>query len=146
VAGLADTTPTRAFAVTDVDGDGRPDLLEANQWAASHVYQNQTPLTDRAFVWVTPVLADAGGTTRAAIGAQVDLGGADPQRRQLYPANGHTGVSAPSLPFGVAASESAVPATITWRDGAGVRHSTTTTLQQGRNRLLLTDSGKAVRQ
>lgn len=142
-AGFADMSPTRAFAVTDVDGDGRPDLLEADQWAPSHTYLNRTPLADRAFVWVRPVLRGPRGATRAAIGAEVDLLGQQPQQRQLYPANGHTGVSAPSLVFGVPATSTSVVARVSWRDGDGVRHTATTTLHQGANTVLL-DQDKAV--
>ncbi len=77
------------------------------------------------------------------IGAQVRLHHPDrPQRTQLYPANGHTGVSAPlahlALPGG-----GSTPATISWRDAQG-QHEAKVDVRPGHGTILLTSDGTAV--
>ncbi|WP_435123299.1 CRTAC1 family protein [Micromonospora tulbaghiae] len=127
--GMTGTQASRAVAVGDVDHDGRLDMAVANQWAASELFRNTGPATTH--LGLRLVVPTANGATRAAIGARVEVRRADgtTQTDQLYPANGHTGVNADELYFGLGGSPSA-QVRITWRDAAG-QHETSTTLASG---------------
>jgi hypothetical protein len=59
---------------------------------------------------------------------------------QLYPANGHAGVSAPEMLFGLSGN-GPVPVTLTWRDACGVRHTGSTNLTPGWHSLSLGADG-----
>ena len=123
--GLANPGPSRGIAVGDVDHDGRPDMLISNQWARSQFLHNTGPA--RSYLGLRLLLPATAGVPgaapRPAIGAAVTVTKADGGvlRGQLFPANGHTGVNAPELLFGLGPlSDSPVEVEVTWRDAAGV--------------------------
>ena len=110
--GLRDVS--RGFAIGDIDSDGRADVLVANQWGDSRL-QHNTSQGGNAAVWLRLRERGANGGTRPAIGAKIRLDTpSGPQFRQLYPANGHAGVSSASVSFGVgrAGTGTALTATI----------------------------------
>ncbi|MGW0589483.1 CRTAC1 family protein [Streptosporangium sp. NPDC002607] len=175
VGGDSDGTVSRAFAVGDVDDDGRLDFAVANQWSESVLYSNHGPTAP--FVGLRlrlpagpclpspaprsgperPALAQPGrtrlrparrewtrpGLTRPAIGAvaTVRLPGGVTRSRQLYPANGHNGFSAPELLFGLGdhLPDSPVPVEISWRDACGGTRTASVSLEPGWHRILLAD-------
>ncbi|WP_436759955.1 FG-GAP-like repeat-containing protein [Streptosporangium sp. V21-05] len=186
-------TVGRAFAVGDVDDDGRLDFAVANQWSASVLYRNhgptapfvglrlrlpagacgtppatppartrtgQTPPEPTRPGPANPSLAHPEpaspgqahprsarpepvppGPTRAAVGAvaTVRLPGGVTRSRQLYPANGHNGVSAPELLFGLGDDlpGATVPVEISWRDACGGARTASLSLEPGWHRILL---------
>jgi hypothetical protein len=136
--GIANHGPSRGIAIADVDHDGRPDALLANQWARSQFLHNTG--TRSAYLGLRLLLPGAGPADRPrpAIGASVTVTRADgtESRAQLYPANGHTGVNSPELLFGLGAGGGAATVTVTWRDTAG-RHTLTRTLPPGWHDLTL---------
>ncbi|MGI5500123.1 FG-GAP repeat domain-containing protein [Lentzea sp. CA-135723] len=142
---LDEAVNTRGIAIGDVNADGRPDALLANQWEDSRLLLNTSSSQPRQTV-LSLHRPGTGSSTTPAIGAQV-VAQADnrpAQRSQLYPANGHTGVSSAELFF---ASGSAGDAeyTITWRTPAGPRTGTIV-LPPGSHSVLLGDDGKITTQ
>lgn len=134
---------TRALAFGDVDGDGKLDAVAANQWQDSVLLHNTADAGPSATLrLVRPGEAGPDGAVTPAIGAQVRLHHPDrPQRAQLYPANGHTGVAAPELHFAMPGGDP-VPATVTWRDTAGT-HEARVEVRPGRSTILLDSDGTA---
>jgi hypothetical protein len=139
--GIGDPWNTRGLAFGDVDGDGRLDALVANQWEDSVLLRNTSPGSGRG-IDVRLVQPGAAGGERAAIGATVSVSGAYPQKTQLYPANGHAGVSA-SLVHLASPDGSPVRATVTWRAGTRLL-STGVELAPGHHSVLLQPDGTAV--
>jgi len=161
--GDGEGTVSRAFAVGDVDDDGRLDFAVANQWSASVLYSNHGPtapfvglrlrLPAGSCETITaprpsrtageqPRLGAAHpGPTRPAIGAvaTVRLPGGVTRGRQLYPANGHNGVSAPELLFGLGDDlpDATVPVEISWRDACGGARTASVSLEPGWHQILL---------
>jgi len=151
--GVSDPGPSRAIALSDFDHDGRLDFAVANQWRQSYVYRN-TRATSAPFLGLrllTP--ATAGGCTRAApvqgnelrpaIGATARIlsGARGTRSGQVYPANGHGGVSAPELLFALQNPQNAVTAELTWRDSCGARHAANVSLTPGWHTLALHANG-----
>ncbi len=139
--GLGDPAVSRALAFGDVDGDGRLDAVVANQWEDALLLHNRSP-GGRPAADLHLVLPGAAGGLRPAIGAQLEL--ADrlaPQKAQLYPANGHAGVSAADLH--VVLADPAVPATVSWVDGRGA-HRADIEVRPGRHTVELRPDGTAV--
>ena len=138
--GLGSPAVSRGLAFGDVDGDGKLDALVANQWEDSVLLRNISPATNQA-ADLRLVQPGAAGGLRDAIGAQVELRGSRAQKSQLYPANGHAGVSASEvhlvLPGGTPAN-----ATITWRAGTTV-HRASVDVRPGHHTVLLSDDGTA---
>jgi len=145
--GLTNHAVSRGIAIGDVDHDGRPDALIANQWGRSTFLHNTGP--HRPYLGLRVLLPPTGPDRRPrpAIGAAVTVTGPDGriQRRQLFPGNGHAGASAPELLFGLgppAAAKSTVDGTgpvrvaVTWRDATGT-HSLATVLDPGWHTVLL---------
>ncbi|WP_433272532.1 FG-GAP repeat domain-containing protein [Actinosynnema sp. CS-041913] len=140
-AGTSFPDNSRGIAFGDIDGDGRLDALVANQWEDSQVLRNTGNADSAAdLTLVRPGLAEA---PTAAIGAQVELiHPTSPQRTQLYPANGHTGVSAAQVHLALPGGTPS-PAKVTWRDAAGL-HTTTVQVHPGHRTILLRPDGTAV--
>ncbi|MEU7489591.1 VCBS repeat-containing protein [Streptomyces sp. NPDC042319] len=138
--GVAFPDNSRALALGDVDGDGRVDVLVANQWEDSAVLRNTQPSGPAADLHLMrPGLP---GHNVAAIGAQIELHHRDrPQKTQLYPANGHTGVSASQIHLALPGGGS-VPATVTWRDQQGLHHAGIR-VEPGHRTVLLQSDGRA---
>ncbi|GHE44236.1 RNA-binding protein [Streptosporangium violaceochromogenes] len=150
-AGVGGGTVGRAFAVGDVDDDGRLDFAVANQWAGSVLYRNHgvtAPFVGlRLRLPAGPCAAGPRGRTptRPAVGAvaRVRLPGGATAVRQLYPANGHNGVSAPELLFGLGggAGGGPLPVELSWRDACGVPRTASVPVEPGWHHILLTGDG-----
>ncbi|MDV6014724.1 VCBS repeat-containing protein [Haloechinothrix sp. LS1_15] len=132
---------SRGFAFGDVDGDGTLDVLVANQWEDSVLLRNRTPNEGKA-AFVRLVKPGAAGGQRDAIGATVEHAiGGETKRSQLYPTNGHAGVSASQLQLTLPDGE-ATEATITWRDGDRV-HRDSFEVSPGHHTVVLGTDGTA---
>lgn len=144
-AGFGSTDVTRGFAVADINHDGLADVLVAKQWTSSTLLTNRTA-TPNGAVWVRMVQPTPNGGTRAATGAALQLqtpSGA--QYRQLFPANGHAGVSGADVNFGLGPVTQPVAYTghVTWRTSTGQLRTRTVALTPGRHVLTLNDDGTA---
>ncbi|MGC5011130.1 FG-GAP repeat domain-containing protein [Streptosporangium sp. DT93] len=110
---------------------------------------SSTGTTDTAgTTGTTGMTATAGsGPTRAALGAvaTVRLPGGGTRTRQLYPAVGHNGFSAPELLFGLGRDLPAapLPVEISWRDACGAIRGASISLEPGWHRILLADGRAA---
>lgn len=144
LAGFDSDTPGRGFAVGDINSDGYLDVLVANQWADSKAFINAGSTPGESVILNLRIPGKNGGT-RAAIGANVTLNaGGGLQHRQLFPANGHAGVSWSGIHFGLAEpSDTEVIAEVSWTDSAGF-HKSTVNVQTGLTTLVLTSSGAVI--
>ncbi|MER5543157.1 CRTAC1 family protein [Streptomyces sp. CG4] len=144
-AGVASTAVTRGFAVGDVTGDGRLDFVAANQWGQSVLYRNRSKAAPFLGLHLRLPTGSARAVTTPAIGAVARLHLPDGKvtEQQLYPANGHGGVAAPDLHFGLGGQKPVRPMRVdlSWRDLHGVRHERTTTLPPGWHTLVLAADG-----
>ncbi len=141
--GISFPDNSRALALGDVNGDGRLDMVVANQWEDSMVLLNTAPESGSAadVRLVRPGVTD--GASVVAIGAQIELDHpAHPQKAQVYPANGHTGVSSADIHLALPHGDS-VPATVTWRDTAGL-HTARIQVEPGHRTVLLKPDGTVV--
>ncbi|WP_047870514.1 VCBS repeat-containing protein [Nocardiopsis sp. RV163] len=144
--GIAEYDVTRAFAFGDVNGDGLLDVLVANQWEDSRLLLNTAP--DPAPSTVLRLVrpgASGDGALTPAVGASVrteDSEALPAQVRELYPANGHVGVSADTVHL--AAPQDGMPVTVSWRDGTGAEHTARLRVGPGTHTILLDDDGTAV--
>jgi hypothetical protein len=151
-AGLAaDVTPSRAVAIGDVDGNGRLDFAIARQWGSSSVYLNACAdcgrsLELRLLLPAGPDAAGAGSLAEGAAGellagspaigahATVTLPGGRRMTAQVDGGNGHAGVRAPELHFGLGAVPAGQPVDVAldWRDRSGAVHHQSLHLAPGR--------------
>ncbi|WP_159942009.1 MULTISPECIES: VCBS repeat-containing protein [unclassified Nocardiopsis] len=143
--GLDEPRVSRAFALGDVNGDGLLDAVVANQWEDSQVLINEAPGAPPGVSLRLMVPASAAPDRwRPAIGASVTVreGGSPDQKRQLFPANGHVGVSADTLHL-AAAPDGALPLTLSWRDTDGGVHTADADVGPGTHTIHLHDDGTA---
>ncbi|MBA0125307.1 VCBS repeat-containing protein [Haloechinothrix sp. YIM 98757] len=142
--GLDSPDVTRAFALGDVNGDGLLDAVVANQWQDSRVLLNRAPDAPPGISLRLVRPGESDGGWPAAIGASVTTReGVEPaQKRQLYPANGHVGVSADRMHL-AAPGSGPLPVTITWRAG-GRTHEAEVEVPPGSATVELHDDGTAV--
>ncbi|QFG22921.1 CRTAC1 family protein [Actinomadura sp. WMMB 499] len=153
--GVADTSVTRGIGLADIDHDGRLDFATGNQWGRSFLYRNTRTARPPhlGLRLVRPAGGCPAGTSRPdpradgattpAIGASAELHAGTGGLRigQVYPANGHAGVSAPELLFGLDRGTTAVPVTLTWRDACGKRHTGRIRTAPGWHTLVLNPDG-----
>ncbi|XKK41744.1 FG-GAP-like repeat-containing protein [Nocardiopsis sp. ARC36] len=140
--GLDSTEVSRGIALGDVNGDGLLDAVVANQWENSTVLVNEAEAAPGIVLRpLVPVTAAEDGW-RPATGATVTVreGGSPEQTRQLYPANGHTGVSADTVHL-AAPETGPLPVTVSWRSATGTVHSVDMDLSPGTHTLHLEDDG-----
>jgi hypothetical protein len=134
--GFGEDNPSRGIAIADADGDGKLDMIVANQWGPSSYYHNEC-LQCGNFLGLhlhLPVAkAPAGGTIvrpghpskdlrgRPAIGATVIVTTADGRSitRQVDGGNGHSGKRSPDLHFGLGAQTGSMQVNVRWRDNYG---------------------------
>jgi len=144
--GLDDASNSRGVAIGDVDGDGRLDVVVANQWRDALLLQNRAT-GGRPAADLDLVRPGAAGGFEPAIGAQVDLPDpVCPQKAQLYPTNGHAGVSGAELHLvlrSAALGEAGVPATVSWVDEHGA-HRAGILIRPGHHIVELHGDGTAV--
>ncbi len=135
--GFTGDYPTRGIAVSDVNGDGKLDFLIATQWGPSYAYINNSkagPGLDVRVVKKTPT-----GATTPLIGATATLTCSNGVSHvaQLYPANGHSGVSGTSLHFALpTGSATNCRVKTSWTDASG-RHTTTTAVTSGTEQIVV---------
>ena len=130
-----------------MDHDGKLDVLIANQWANSTFMHNTGAARDYLGLRLLLPAIGPDALPRAAVGASVTVTRSDGTRltQQLFPTNGHTGVNAPELLFGLGRPGTAgtLAVTVRWRDSAG-QHTMSTTLDTGWHTLVL-GAGPATR-
>ena len=113
-AGIASMSRSRGVALTDLNNDGRVDLVVTNRRAPMEIYQNVTTDTGH---WLEIKLQQA-GPNRHAIGAWIELRIADRvQSRELTIGGGHAGGTLAWEHFGLGEAETA-QLRIIWPDGA----------------------------
>lgn len=129
-AGFRTDEVSRGLAVSDVNNDGLDDVMVARQWQRSYAYINRS---ESMSPWVTlRVVRNVPGGVTPAIGAKVTItSGTTKRSAQLYPANGHSGVSGTNLHFALPQHRATDPVAvdISWRDANGqhTKSFTTTT-------------------
>ena len=153
------TPATRGIAVSDVDGDGLPEMVYANFWEESQFIKNESPASGKflGLHLLLPVAttgqaepSPAEVTTHPghpawregtpAIGAFVEIDGPGgvKQIRQVDGGNGHSGQRSPDIRFGLGpVAGDAVPVRIRWRDAAGAMHDSALTLAPGYHTVVL---------
>ncbi|MEM1065531.1 MAG: CRTAC1 family protein, partial [Pseudomonadota bacterium] len=111
-AGVATGERARGAALSDLDGDGRLDLVVVNRRAPLEIWQNESAAGN----WLQVSLRQPGANTRA-VGAWVELRGAGAQAREITVGGGHAGGQAGPVHFGLGAAEAAELRVI-WPDGS----------------------------
>ncbi|MFI0469634.1 CRTAC1 family protein [Saccharopolyspora sp. 5N102] len=140
-SGLADTGVMRGLALSDVDGDGDLDWIEANQWADARIIQNnhdgggaflglrilrstdgapRAPSEQPRVMDGLRAQHEVGGTAAIGASAAFTTPGGETYRSYVDGGNGHSGQSSTDVHFGLAPDAGqAQTVTLTWRDTAG---------------------------
>ncbi len=133
VSGLEFADDSRAFAVTDFDGDGRPDLILKNRLGPQvRILQNDCAEANHSMAF------ELRGTrsNRDAIGARIQV---DRQTKWLEAGSGFLSQHTKRLLFGLGSSQDAKEVRITWPSGAEQRF---TGLRTGYTYRIVEDSSK----
>ncbi len=154
--GFTEPMVSKGIALADVDGDGRIDMVMANQWEPSFYYHNVAP-EPGAFLGLhllLPLAAEAAVAMRErsghpgadlhgrpAYGAQARLVLPDGRKLigQVDGGAGHSGRRSPDIHFGLGKfpAESKVEIELRWRDLAGHPQRTSLKLAPGWHTVLL---------
>ena len=111
-AGVASVLQGRGAALTDLNADGRVDLVVLNRNGPAELWRNDGPAGN--WVAIDPVQA---GPNRNAVNGWVEVRVGDHiQRREVLVGGGHAGGSLGPLHFGLGSAESA-EARVIWPDG-----------------------------
>lgn len=111
-AGIATTARSRGAALSDLDGDGRLDVVVINRRAPMEIWQNETPNIGH-WAGIEPMT----DVNTRAVGAWVELRSGDrTQTREITVGGGHAGGQAGPVHFGFGA-ESKVEVRVIWPDG-----------------------------
>ncbi len=112
VSGLDFADDGRSFAVTDFDGDGRPDVILKNRLGPMvRVLQNNCASENKSIAFVL----EGTKSNRDAIGARVD---ADGQVKWLEAGSNFLGQHSKRMIFGLGAAENVKRLRITWPSGS----------------------------
>ena len=155
--GLEEPMNSRAVATADVDGDGRLDMVLANQFNQSYYFANRSETKD-PFLGLhlmlpcgnsssaTPLSVQAGhpntsSLLRPAVGAAVIVHLPDGQKLvgQVDGGNGFAGRRSPELHFGLGklSADTKLRVDIRWRDAAGTVRETSVTMEPGWHTIIL---------
>ncbi len=134
VSGLDFADDSRAFALTDFDGDGRPDLiLKGRLGPQVRILQNDSAGDNRSIAF------ELRGTrsNRDAIGARIQV---DKQTKWLDAGSGFLSQHSKRILFGLGSDETAKEVRITWPSGAeqrfaGLRVGSTYRIVEGASKL-----------
>jgi enediyne biosynthesis protein E4 len=144
---------TRAIAVGDVYGNGLLDLAIAGQWTPSFFYRNVSshpgewlelrlmrPLSKRPFTVLEGAAGDAiRGIIEIGAEATITLPNGKRYSAQVDGGNGHAGVEAPELHFGLGkiSARSKITVLVSWRATDGLKKSRSFVVTPGRWSVLL---------
>jgi hypothetical protein len=139
--GMDDPQISRGIALADVDRDGDLDFATGNQWQASRYYRNDCPQPGTFLgLRISQRVADSERTT-PAIGAAVTVSLPDGKKLvgQVDGGNGHSGVRAPELHFGLGdvSADATLEVTIQWRDRDGALQQVKRSLTPGWQTVIL---------
>jgi hypothetical protein len=128
---MGDPQITRGIALADVDRDGDLDFVTGNQWLPSQFFRNdcQHAGSFLGLQLLLPATGPANQLSTPAIGAaaSVKLPDGKVLVGQVDGGNGHSGVRAPELHFGLGEvpGDARLEVTIQWRDRSGRVHKDT---------------------
>ncbi|MEL7058982.1 MAG: CRTAC1 family protein [Acidobacteriota bacterium] len=148
---------SRGIATADIDADGDLDFAVANQWDDSFLYRNDQsseraglvlnlllPTADAPATTTRQLSADEAAIGRAAIGARAVIRLPDGRvlQGQVDGGNGHSGVRAPELHFGLGELDAStqLEVELAWRDRSGAIREETLEVIPGRHVVLLASS------
>ena len=154
--GFTEPMVTKGIALADVDGDGRLDMVFANQWMESYFFHNVAPSPGQflGLHLVLPLAADAAAPLRERLGhpgpdlhgrpaigacARVVLPGGRKLVAQVDGGSGHSGRRSPDILLGLGKlpAGQTLDVELKWRDTGGQAQATTLRLDPGWHTVLL---------
>jgi enediyne biosynthesis protein E4 len=154
--GFTEPMVTKGIALADVDGDGRLDMVFANQWMESCFFHNVAPSPGQflGLHLMLPLAADAAAPLRERLGhpgpdlhgrpaigacARVVLPGGRKLVAQVDGGSGHSGRRSPDILLGLGplAAGQKLDVELKWRDIGGQAQATTLSLGPGWHTVLL---------